>query len=276
MASAHTRTVLGSNSLQIGQQCPLLHTHFQTGSEVVLCEQSGIAFSLEGWREYESLWQGGCPYCGEQRTLALRVIDGRHVSSSLLPPHKLRVGMPTVYKGKWVNILMWEPSPLPKVSYLVVRKYDGVPKSHTDGEQRGLVSETYFRDEEPEMGQAPYYAVYSCDDKTVSEIGAKVRADIRVSEVTNLHAFQESPGQVRLTWQPPKGIYDIVVRRTLDGPTQSPQKGIKIPVVGNSWANDRNAPPSSKITYTVFCRFIDKSDSAVMITSLGAHVQIAT
>jgi TolB protein len=59
----HRHVRLKATSPQVGQSCPVSNVTFQPGDDIVLCEQSGAAFSLKAWQEYGPAWSGNCPYC---------------------------------------------------------------------------------------------------------------------------------------------------------------------------------------------------------------------
>jgi formylglycine-generating enzyme required for sulfatase activity len=63
MSDGHLKIRLKVNSPQVGQTCPVSSVTFQQGDDVVLCERSGIAFSLKAWQEYSPVWGGSCPFC---------------------------------------------------------------------------------------------------------------------------------------------------------------------------------------------------------------------
>ncbi len=63
MRNNHQKTRLKANSSQIGERCPTSGTVFEAGDEVVICQESSVAFSAKHWPEAVSMWDGHCPYC---------------------------------------------------------------------------------------------------------------------------------------------------------------------------------------------------------------------
>ena len=63
MPDSHYTARLTGNSPQVGTQCPVTKAGLKAGDWVVICQISGAAFSLEGYRTFAADWKGECPYC---------------------------------------------------------------------------------------------------------------------------------------------------------------------------------------------------------------------
>lgn len=59
----HSQLRLKANSPQVGERCPVSGIAFEPGDEMVVCQQSGVAFSAKHWSEAISMWGDRCPYC---------------------------------------------------------------------------------------------------------------------------------------------------------------------------------------------------------------------
>ena len=90
MTKKHSIITLKANSPQVvqKQKCPVRKTHLQSGDEVVLCHERGVAVTLEGWREMEAAWEGRCPYCEKKVTLTEAIAPLPPQPKPPLPPYK--------------------------------------------------------------------------------------------------------------------------------------------------------------------------------------------
>ncbi len=63
MLNNHPKTRLKANARQVGERCPVSGETFEIGDDVVICQESDVAFSAKHWSEAVSMWAGRCPYC---------------------------------------------------------------------------------------------------------------------------------------------------------------------------------------------------------------------
>ncbi len=94
MSSKHLQTRLKVNARQIDERCPVSGETFEVGDEVVVCQESDVAFSAKHWPEAVSMWGGRCQYCDA-------VIDS---SSSIALPPNSSVSRPLL---GWLGVIGW-------------------------------------------------------------------------------------------------------------------------------------------------------------------------
>ena len=94
-------------------------------------------------------------------------------------------------KGDIVS-LKWQKCSSPYISYVVIRKENGMPSSPTDGQQLAETNDGAYADSKTESGKSYFYAVFSkCGDK-LSKTGAVMNEP--VVKVADL-----SPSQISVT-----------------------------------------------------------------------------
>lgn len=68
----HYLTTVKQNSKFVGLQCPVSKTPFKPGQTIIVCPESGVAFSLGGWNYLENTT---CPYCEEKLPPKKNIVD---------------------------------------------------------------------------------------------------------------------------------------------------------------------------------------------------------
>lgn len=102
MPEAHTKVRLESDAPQINETCPVSGNIFQAGDDVVICQQSGVAFSAKHWAEAVSIWSGTCPYCDLPLETSVT-----QVSSTKAKKHITTDYTPAEFRQRSVSIPVW-------------------------------------------------------------------------------------------------------------------------------------------------------------------------
>ena len=63
MTEAHKKMRIKANSRYIGAKCPVTQVTLQAGDNVVICQQSNVAYSADNWQEIVIGLNDHCPYC---------------------------------------------------------------------------------------------------------------------------------------------------------------------------------------------------------------------
>ncbi len=178
----------------------------------------------------------------------------------LLPPHSLEARA-----GSEVVTLDWQPSLSVGARYTVVRRADSAPAHAGDGELLATVPGTHYDDLRPEIGRPLFYAVFSERAGLYSSEAA--RLDTPVLLVRGIPqptlTAQVDDHCVRLSWDAPPNISEVIVTRSETAPPRSPADGQLIPVQAASHAEDRTPENGRLYHYGVFAVFHDHTGSPV-------------
>ena len=160
--------------------------------------------------------------------------------------------------GERLVRLSWKPSASQGVSYTVVRKKKARPVSVKDGTQLATVTGTAFDDAKPDIGVPLFYAVYADREGVPSRDAAGLTQPVMlVQEVKNLMALVDDR-QVRLRWEPPPNVDNILVARSETGPPTSPRADGAVSALDKCQAVDTQVHNGRKYYYRVFCQFRDE------------------
>lgn len=199
--------------------------------------------------------------------------------TNLLPPgaaYLIRSGLRK--DGSWVNVLRWDPSPTPDVSYIIFRKYKSEPIGHGDGERLAIVATNNYVDQNPIIGLPVYYTICSWKERKVNRRGSILFGGVRSDDVHSLKALRdrEEANCVRLLWTPPPNVYSILIRRGFGMSPATQYQGDGIKPLSLTSALDNEAPKNKNIFYTIFCvfRFRDYEDLPTYIISNGIRIQV--
>lgn len=157
-----------------------------------------------------------------------------------------------------------------KLSYVVVRKKDGVPSNRNDGD---LIAETTIAqadDSDINPGIIFYYAIFSIRAKTTSKTFATSGPYLLVTDVSHIE-YQSGDRQVSIKWRPPPGSSLVEVwRREGLAPTRRGE-GKKISVSGNT-VLDPGLENERRYGYLIIARYCHPEDTSRAIYSKGIRI----
>jgi hypothetical protein len=101
MHEAHVKVRLKPSAPQVGENCPVSANIFQVGDDIVICQQSGVAFSAKHWAEAVAMWSDICPYCDLP-------LEASYPQEAKPKPKKTEVVYtPTEFRQQSVSIPLW-------------------------------------------------------------------------------------------------------------------------------------------------------------------------
>lgn len=174
------------------------------------------------------------------------------LSDLLVPPRNLQP-----HPANTMMKLTWDPSPLPDITYKVIRKAYSQPTSDTDGIHLGTVSAQIFQDDALEIGVSIYYAVFAVCDEVVSLKGASLQSPIFLTaDVVDVNV-RVSQQLVDLTWRVPPNVHAIVVIRKEKAPPTSPNDGVRLQLQEMTHLVDHQVQNHCTYFYGIYCQFKD-------------------
>lgn len=168
------------------------------------------------------------------------------------PPAALQA----VVKGDVVR-LSWSESPGSDIRYLVIRKPNICPQTPTDGEQLSNLADTRYDDNTLSVGIPTFYSIYADRLGVHSVQGATIAKPVmRIAPVRNVTKIIDD-GHIRLQWEPPAHVHDVIVRRSDQAYPQDLTDGQGLSVVGHRQATDSQLVNGRTYVYGIFSIFRD-------------------
>ena len=117
MNDIHYLTTVTQTSRYVGLKCPVRKTPFKLGQTIIVCQESDVAFSLEGWNYLKTTT---CPYCEQNVFLPSKkdekpfvvedeppqfgIVKFRILGFQINPRHKVNGGWINPRREKGMNI----------------------------------------------------------------------------------------------------------------------------------------------------------------------------
>jgi hypothetical protein len=163
-----------------------------------------------------------------------------------------------------VVTLSWKDSSSRAMNYRIVRKERAYPSSARDGNVVQTVSGRVYDDPLPEeaIGIPIYYAVYAEYKGAISAQAALLTQPVFLTQDVSQVKVEVDRDFVRLSWQPPRNVYKIVVVRKEQQPPRSlmDQDAVRIGEFDQESLQqlvDRNVKSMHTYYYGLYCQFRD-------------------
>ena len=166
------------------------------------------------------------------------------------PPGKL-----TINTRGALLALKWQASSSKKgISYQVVRKNNGQPARHDDGEVLTQTPQCLFDDTGAKPGQHYYYAVYAMRKSIPSRQPALCGPVMRTGEVSELEVAH-GDGRLDFSWKSPEGVTDVEVWRKQGATPARAGDGTRITGVRSDGFSDGGLRNGAQYGYLICCTY---------------------
>lgn len=187
------------------------------------------------------------------------------------PPPPLRLDVTPLANGFRLRWL--EAKGRGAITYRVLRKSQGIPTSHTDGECIEEVQGSQADDVRDVGGVPWHYAVFALRNGVPSRNSANSGPHLLTPEVEDLKAYA-GDGEITLQWRPPKGCRRVEVWRRENGAPSRPGEGTLVPASENM-AQDAGLTNNAQYGYLVVAVFADPAHPGKEVYASGARASVS-
>ncbi len=157
-----------------------------------------------------------------------------------------------------------------KLSYVIIRKKNGVPSNQNDGDQIAETTITRADDSNVSPGIPYYYAIFTVRAKTASKTFAISGPNLLATDVSHIE-YHSGNRQVSIKWRPPPGSSLVEVwRKEGLAPTRRGE-GKKITVSGNTIL-DPGLENERRYGYLIVAKYPHPEDTSRAIYSKGISI----
>lgn len=157
-----------------------------------------------------------------------------------------------------------------KLSYVVIRKKNGVPSNRNDGDQVAETPIAQVDDSDVNPGIPFYYAIFTVRAKTASRTFAKSGPHLLATDVSHIEHYSGNR-QVSIKWRSPPGSSQVEVWRNEGLAPTRRGEGKKITVSGNTML-DPGLENERRYGYLIVAKYRHPEDNSRAICSKGISI----